>query len=825
MKPTNHLNSDSGPQSPIDLKYLLHKITTYWKLFLVSIIIALSAAKFKNGYEEKSYSIGTTISIKDEQQTPGFSSSTNIAFNWGGESNNVETIKTRFKSRTHNEKVTKKLKFYIEYLMEGPYRFNDVYGSTPFTVQTETKNYQITNQLIGIQFLTNEKIKISVDFKDISARNLMEYDSNKSKKHAPNKILFEKTFDISEHIKTPFCDFNITKIGEADISKKYYVRFNDVGSIAAKYRSISIRNLKSGTSLLGLTLTGTNKARLVDYLNTSVEILNKDHDLEKVTYAIKTKNYIDTLSKKEKVRLDILENKIAKFKDSADIYNIEAEGSRILDKILVIDEQKLNINRSFENIQSIRDYILSLDLTSRNIPVPSLPELNAPAATEKIGELTTLVILKNELEDAGITVNHPEMIDVKNRINLAKTIVINSLNSTEEKITKDLSYHNRRLYKFERELKKMPKLERKLLIYNRSYEASLSNYSSLQTQSYQAGRSIASNVSDIKVVDKAKDTGQGSSKPRTDFNYLVALMLSIIAPLFYIIIVQLLDDSIHDVEAIEKNYSIPVIGVIGSNTTDTNLAVFENPKSTISESYRALRSNLKFLFTNDNSIKTPNKNKTILITSSVSGEGKTMISINLATAFAMSGKKTIILGLDLRKPKIYEDFNLDNNVGVVNYLIGQKTIAEVTHKSHIPNLDVIVSGPIPPNPSELLITKRTSVLFSELKEEYDYVIIDTPPLGLVSDALDLLKFSDANIYVIRQDFSKRGMMKMVDDKYINGEIKNIGYILNDFSSVRKYGYGYGYGYGYSYEYTNNYHENEKQTLMDKLSSFVNRKNS
>lgn len=179
---------------------------------------------------------------------------------------------------------------------------------------------------------------------------------------------------------------------------------------------------------------------------------------------------------------------------------------------------------------------------------------------------------------------------------------------------------------------------------------------------------------------------------------------------------------------------------------------------------------------------------------------KLFCTVNLATVFALSNKKTIIVGLDLRKPRIFDDFSIDNNVGTVNYLIGQKKLNEIIQQTHIPNLDVITSGPIPPNPAELIISDTMSELIDELKAIYDYIILDTPPVGLVSDALELAQYCDATLYIVRQNVTKKGMLSVVNEKHKRGELHNISIVLNDFQNKSKYGYGYNYGYGYgSYE--------------------------
>jgi capsular exopolysaccharide synthesis family protein len=258
--------------------------------------------------------------------------------------------------------------------------------------------------------------------------------------------------------------------------------------------------------------------------------------------------------------------------------------------------------------------------------------------------------------------------------------------------------------------------------------------------------------------------------------------------------------------------------VVGKNSNNNNLAVFTKPKSAVAESFRAIRSSLQYIYK-----KHDNKgSKTVMVTSSVSGEGKTFCSINIATVFALSGKRTVLVGLDLRKPKIFGDFDIKNNIGSVNYLIGQKTLAEVTQTTKIDNLHVITSGPIPPNPSELLINDTMSNLITELKENYDYIILDTPPIGLVADALELLEYADATLYVVRQDYTKKPMLNLVNDKYKKGEISNISFLYNFYNLKNKYGYGYSYGYSYGYgAYGNGYHENDKieQNFLTRIKSF------
>jgi capsular exopolysaccharide synthesis family protein len=296
--------------------------------------------------------------------------------------------------------------------------------------------------------------------------------------------------------------------------------------------------------------------------------------------------------------------------------------------------------------------------------------------------------------------------------------------------------------------------------------------------------------------------------------------MGLLLPLLIIIGIFAFNNSIQNADDLSKLTSIPLIGVVGVNNSKSYLAVYDKPKSALSESFRAIRSSLQFLYKKQNLLGT----KTLMLTSTISGEGKTFCSINIATVFALSEKKTVIIGLDLRKPKIFKDFDLKNEVGVVNYLIGQKTLSEITNKTKIPYLDVITSGPIPPNPSELIMSDAMREMMDELKAKYDYIILDTPPIGLVTDAVELATFADIVIYVMRQNITKKGMPNLVNNMVKRGELSNVSIVLNGFENKAKYGtaYGYGYGYGYgSYEEKLNEKRNLLNSILNKIKLFFN----
>ncbi|MDX1627560.1 MAG: polysaccharide biosynthesis tyrosine autokinase, partial [Fulvivirga sp.] len=339
------------------------------------------------------------------------------------------------------------------------------------------------------------------------------------------------------------------------------------------------------------------------------------------------------------------------------------------------------------------------------------------------------------------------------------------------------------------EIKLLPTAERQFIHINRMYEINENLYIFLMEKRAEAAIMKASTTPDVKVVDPPMVSG-GKISPQTSRNFGIAVILTIIIPVLFLYFKEFFNTKILYKEDIDEFTTIPFLGLIGHDNSTGNLIVDKNPRSAVAESFRTVRSNINF-FTADK------RKKVILITSSISGEGKTFCSINLASVIALSGKKTVIVGADLRRPKLFNDFDLNNNVGVSNYLINTASFDDIVQHTGIENLDLISSGAVPPNPSELLMNKNMDKLIDELKDKYDYIILDTPPIGLVTDALILMKYADLTVYLVRQNYTPKGSIMSTQEMYESGQLNDICILFNDVK-VQKYGYGYGYGYNYGY---------------------------
>src|SRR5690606_33327510 len=313
--------------------------------------------------------------------------------------------------------------------------------------------------------------------------------------------------------------------------------------------------------------------------------------------------------------------------------------------------------------------------------------------------------------------------------------------------------------------------ERQFVSIKRRYSLLENIYVFLMQKKAEADISKASTTSDIIVVNPPMRAG-GAITPKVSQDYAIAAFVGNVLPLLIFALQEVLYTKVQSRDDIEKITNIPFLGGIGHKKDPGNLVVQNQPKSAVAESFRSMRSNLNYF--------TGSRDKVVfVITSSVSGEGKSFTTINLGTVLAFSGKRTLILGADMRKPKIFGDFKLHNSTGLSTYLAGMtQSFDDVVQATGIENLDLVSGGPVPPNPSELLLASRMDNFIQEALARYDYVLIDTPPLAIVTDAFVLSKYADQIVFVVRQNFTPKEMLRSVGDYYSSGRLKNVSIVLN-----------------------------------------------
>ena len=791
-------------QNTFDFKGFIIKTASYWKWFVFGLVVCLTIAHQVNIRKQKIYSLDTTIAVI-EQDNPLFTSNTSLVFNWGGSSDQVQNIASTLKSRSHNELVVENLDFYIDYLKDQKYFTEDIYGKSPFRVILDKTKNQALQIPIKIKFVSPTEFVLTLNSSAnsvpvINYSNLIVGTENIDA--TPNNIKYK----VNQDINLPYLNFKIVlnENIQNEIGQEYIIRFNSFDETVLKYKAIKISIDEKAASILKLSLDGTNKARIVDYLNATVNTLISNQLKNKNKFADNTIAFIDETLETMQKELKDSNDELRNFTRNKSVVEINDAGQSVYKEVKDLDFQNDLLKRKLNYYNSLGNYLRNSRDFSK-LPAPTVAGIEDPNIIANVSELISLSVSRSEM-DRSIKSGTVYYDEKDNKISALKKVLLENINEAKNSIQFESNQVNSSLSSAELKLKLLPENQQQYSGIMRKYDLSSSIYEAYLQKRSEASIVKAANLADIQFIDPAKDIGGGLIGPRTSVNYVMGIFIGLLLPLLIVFFLFFINNSVQNTEDISSKTNIPLIGVVGVKQTESNLSVFEKPKSALSESFRAIRSSLQFLYKKQNF----EGSKVLMLTSTVSGEGKTFCSLNISTVFALSEKKTVIIGLDLRKPKIFGDFDISNKVGVVDYLIGTSTLDEIIYKTKIPYLDVITSGPVPPNPAELIMSEAMGEMIAELKKRYDYIILDTPPVGLVTDAVELSTFADLTIYVMRQNFTKKEMINLLNIRVGRGELQNVSIILNGFENKAKYGAGYGYGYGYGYgAYSNGYHEEDE----------------
>jgi len=418
---------------------------------------------------------------------------------------------------------------------------------------------------------------------------------------------------------------------------------------------------------------------------------------------------------------------------------------------------------------------------------PSLSKLNDKSTLGLISKLQENQLIEEELE-GEYTSEYPKLKSIRRQIDSIRTKIAYNLESLNKNIDyKNTSLSQRKL-SYERKMNVLPSKERQLINIKRNYEVKSRMYEYLLKKKAESNIIQLATFSDYQIIDYAYNSYEPINIKRSII-FLLSLLLGAILGSIIALIRNQKNRTIESKEDVEKLTSLPIYGSIPfSKQKSYQLEVRDQGKSSFAESFRTLRTNLQFSKKEDSAT-------TILITSTIAGEGKTTTVANLVTMLDMARYKTIVINLDLRKPTLHKFFSVDNSIGVSSYINGKHNLKEIIRATEFANLDIITSGPITENPAELILSKKLPELIESLKEIYDYIIIDSAPIGIVTDTKTIMKHTDLNLIIVRENYAKKEFIATLEDMIEKYEFKNVGLIMN--ASKEQNGE---YGYGYSYEY-------------------------
>lgn len=680
----------------------------------------------------------------------------------------------------------------ISYFQRGDILDDEFYRNSPFEVDIEVKDNRIYGTEINIAFEGSNTFSIIYNM----GRSI-DVDNAK----------------FGELVTTPHFDA-IFKKNEAHFNRynpiqkvPFFFVVNSSSTVISRIgRSLSFERYSSGGQILKISMQDKLPSRANDVLNEiaqtyiSYDLERQKQSSENILDFIETQ--LDTITRELRTHGDRLKD----FKLSNKIINPENLSEQTLTEINKLEERKENLALQMQSLEWLEKYVRT-DQTIAAIS-PELMDLEFEGFVPYLNQIRQV---QDEIENKKLSLkeSHLQIQYLEKQLKEAKENFFEYMEHARNRLQLQMDKANEELAEFNYRFQGMSQIESQYVELNRVTKRKEEYYLMLLDKQTQYEISRAGIVENYAVL---REAGGGQKiAPRENLLKLGGLFTGIVFWLLLVAGRYLLQNRIQNSQELEDLTDVPLIGNIPrmKEVKDIpELIVYDNPKSLVTESFRSMRSNLEF-------IEVLDPPKTISITSTISGEGKTFAAINLAGIMNMAGKRVILLDMDLRKPKLHHVFNHENDKGVSTLLIGKHSIDDVLCKSSHAGLDFIPSGPIPPNPAELIISEKSKNVIKELRQNYDLVICDTPPVGLVADALELLKLSEFPIYIIRADFSRREFVNFPNRLYRENGIRQLSIVLNDIKLQRggygRYNYGYGYSYGSGY-----YDEHTKRSLWHRL---------
>ncbi len=804
QNPNQYQEEDS-----IDLKVIVIKLLSYWYLFAIGIFIALVCGFIYNRYTPNVYQSSASVFIKEDKMgIDPTSMMTGLTFKSNINIDNEIGILNSFSLR---ERTIKELEFFnVSYYSRGRVATRELYKSTPFNVELDYDTLQVVGNKYEIIFLDNERYRLKSKENECRVYDYKTDINSAGFVHIPD---YEGEFRFGEWVNNGFNKFRIVLNSnynpdpEKENNLKYSFIIKSRLALIAEMSRVSIAQSTKTSSIINLSILGHNPHKITDYLN---QLLNEymERNLEqKNLVSENTVIFIDEQLIGIQDSLNKAEFDLQVFQEGNDFMDLRTQSSEMFNRLKDIERRKSELELSIKYYQNLQDYINKNIDDLNKLVVPSAMGIQDQMLNKLVLELVAISSEKSKLlavsTEKNLMVQNLDEQIIQTKMQLLENIN-NMIHNTEVTILELTNQINA----YDEQIKQLPTTQRAYLGYERKFALNDELYKFLMQKRAEAQIVMASNSPDNSIIDEARVSRVRKVAPRSMMIYLVCIVLGCGIPAAFIFLKEIFNNKILEKSDIEKISKLPIIGQIPyTSPKDSNSSttfVIDSPKSPVSESFRSIRTNIEYIV--------QGKDKCVFsVISDSPNIGKTYISINMASIYAMYGKKTVLVGMDLRKPRLYQEFGLSNKIGVSSYLSGKASLDEIIQPSgKLPTLDIITGGPIPPNPAELIASDKCDKFFEKLKERYDYIIIDTPPLLWVTDALLLMKHVDTSVYIIRQgETNKKAFETVIKD--LEQRNYSVSLVVNGINFQGSYGYrysygygGYGYGYGYGYRYGSNY---------------------
>lgn len=771
--------SDGNFDESVSLRDVFDKYIKHIKWFILSVLVFLVLAFFKLRYEVPQYNINATILIKEKEKGSSFTDLSDFEdlglFSSGGD-NSLENEMQILKSRSLITKVVNELKLNIRYFIEeSPYN-KEQFLKSPIALHIKSDSSTINNIGTNFQILiqSNKEFQF-IGFDEVPVGN---YEFGKD---------FNANLGNELRIDKRLINIELNKNFHKDlIGKKMFIYINPVTSVVYNYlERLVIEPVDARLSkVLTLSLDETKIERGIVLINNLIEQYNADGINDKNEIAQATTDFLDLRIGLISTELTAIEGTAEQFKTRKGMVDVNVGANIFLQSSSVNESELIAANTQ----QTMANYMLEeLSKKDRTKPLPGNIGLSDPSAVALIGEFNTLVLQRNRILKSSSAIN-PIIINIDSQLAILKNNLISSLNNLKSSLQIQINALSKQSGRISSRIASIPKNEREFKDIVRQQETKNALYLFLLQKREESILSNAVSVDKAKVIDGAY-SNRSKVSPKKMITYLGFIIIGGLIPFLIIYFKDLLDTKVHDENDIKK-LRIPYIGDIPLSSSKKDLYISDVDDSNIAEAFRYVRTNINFM------LDSKDNGKVVFVTSTQGGEGKTFTAINLASSLAVSGKKTLLLAMDLRAPKISKYLNIEDMLGVTNFIKNDElSVIDIIEKqTKFDNLHIINSGDIPPNPVELLMSKRVSELFEYIKDKYEYVIVDTAPVGMVTDTIQISKFADLSLYVVKANYLDKRMLHIPEKFHKEKKLTNMAILING-SDHSKGAYGYGYGYG------------------------------
>jgi capsular exopolysaccharide synthesis family protein len=749
---------------------LIYKFIPYWPVFVVLLIISLSGAWVYLRYKMPVYETSATLLIKDDKSnTPG--NEMMEAFDMFGSKKSVENEVEVLQSKTLMQEVVKNLHLYAPVTVKGRILLQSGYVLSPIII--EAQNPDSVKPAQKIEFIYNEGAR-SVTIEDIT------YPLNKwlttrfgALRFLPNKYYQQTGVNVNNESNFYFSLVSVKKAANNILTQ------------------LKIAPSSKQSTVIDLSINGDVPKRGEDILNELLAVYNKAAILDKNVLAANTLKFVEDRLRLVAADLDSVEGNLQRFKAHNKITDISSQGQIYLQTVAANDQKISDINMQMAVLDQVEAYVKSKGGIGGIAPATF--GVADPVLTELLKKLSDLELQYTQAKKI-VPENNPALIALVDGINKIKPGILKNIQSQRKNLIagrNDLSVTNNR---YSSMLTTIPEKERELLDISRQQSIKNDIYTFLLQKREETALSFASAVADSRIIDKAESSDIPVS-PKRRLIYLGAFLIALVLGFAIIYIKDILTRTVQDRSEIEKYTSMPVLGEVVYDRSKSPIVIAEGRRSFIAEQFRQLRTSLNYMGVNES-------HKKIMLTSSITGEGKSFIAMNLGVSLSLMNKKVVLIELDLRKPKLSDQFNVSRHNGLSTYLIDKADKDEIIKPTGINNLFLIPSGPIPPNPSELISNERLQELLIYLDTQFDYILIDTAPVNPVTDAYILSPLCDVTLYVVRHAYTPKIFLNKLEEKLRTKSLKNPAIVYNGIENKGFGKYGYGYGYGYTEDLAN-----------------------